>query len=64
MSKVDEFIWDGGYVRNLITELSDEGKVLNQIIDDNQETFDDWKSEDVYESMVDLTKEQIDYSIY
>ena len=64
MSKVDEFIWDSGYVRNLITELSDEGKVLNQIIDDNQETFDDWKSEDSYESMVDLTKEQIDYLNY
>ena len=64
MSKKDEFIWDGDYVRNLITELSDEGKVLNQIIDDNQETFDDWKSEDFYESMVDLTKEQIEYLNY
>ncbi|NVK76023.1 MAG: hypothetical protein HWE24_21310 [Oceanospirillaceae bacterium] len=64
MIKVDEFIWDGDYVRTLIKELSDKGKVLNQIIDDNQETFDDWKSEDLYESMVDLTKEQIDYLNY
>ena len=61
--EMEEFIWCNDYVINLIEEIQNEKEVLNRIIEDNVETFDDWRFDgsEIYECMVNLTLEQIRY---
>lgn len=61
---MDEFIWYNEYVIKLIKKYDYKSdKVLERIILDNKETWDNWKTQgdDIYESMIQLTEEQIEF---
>ena len=57
-----DWIWSCKYIVKVIENNNDIDEMVEQVEKDHQEDFDEWKNEDLdmYESMIDLTKEQIE----
>lgn len=63
MDHSNSWIWDSGYIAGVIEGNETIEKMIKQVEKDNQDTFDEWKTEyeeGTYESMIDLTKDQIE----
>lgn len=58
---IEEPIWNHRYVLRLIDENNSVNEVINQIVKDHKEQFDEWKKEEVDESILEDTRNQIRY---
>ena len=62
-SNPSDWIWDNGYIVCVIEGNETIEEMIKQVEKDNQDIFDEWKTEyeeDTYESMTDLTRDQIE----
>lgn len=63
MDHSNSWIWDNGYIVRVIEGNETIEEMIKQVEKDNQDIFDEWKTEyeeDTYESMTDLTRDQIE----
>jgi arginine decarboxylase-like protein len=63
MTNSNDWIWDNGYIIRVIESNETIEEMINQVEIDNQDIFDEWKTEyeeDTYEGMINLTRDQVE----
>jgi len=63
MTNSNDWIWDNGYIIRVIESNETIEGMINQVEIDNQDIFDEWKTEyeeDTYEGMINLTRDQVE----
>jgi hypothetical protein len=63
MNHSNSWIWDSGYIIRVIESNETIEGMINQVEIDNQDIFDEWKTEyeeDTYEGMINLTRDQVE----
>jgi L-lysine 2,3-aminomutase len=58
---IEEPIWNHRYIMRLIDEKDSMDEIINQIIEDHKEQFEEWENEEVDESIIEDTRNQIRY---